>query len=409
MDINESRNRRKKQTGEYFTPEWQVRKMIDKIPEEFWKDPSKTVLEPSCGNGNFVVQVIQKKVECGSTVEQAIKTTYAIDLMEDNVIETRKRVKGIILELGGSKELFPIVDIHIKCADTLKVDMDELFPNSEHEALFNNQPVLMLDFGMEGGGEHIFLEPTKDGLRFRKEFSYMQLDIDDWKTGEEIIPSLKSYWEEFTNNPKWFRYHPRLVHKDCRSMVIQSLQQINLKEITPSESDSVDDWIEVLMEGKYESDTPYKNQCRFHQSQYRSKVLGVWFEEDINILKIEDGKAGLNFYDSFGIRKLVKKIPFRKPFHSNLLRSEHLPYNLFVPLNQDKEFCKQVLNDLLASTFIERIIHDIVIEYAPQPKENYLDDHTSFDVYIEYQHSDGSHVLNDFGSVKSLNNILKMS
>lgn len=127
MNINEERNKRKKQTGEYFTPEWQVRKMINKIPEEVWKDPSKTVLEPSCGDGNFVVQIIQKKVECGSTVAQAIKTTYAIDLMEDNVMETRKRVKGIILELGDSKELFPIVDIHIKCANYLNTNLDELF------------------------------------------------------------------------------------------------------------------------------------------------------------------------------------------------------------------------------------------------------------------------------------------
>lgn len=216
----------------------------------------------------------------------------------------------------------------------------------------------------------------------------MQLDIDDWKTREEFLPSLNSFWEDFTKDLKWYRYHPRFVHKDYRSMVIQSLHGINLIEISAREIDSVDEWIEVLMEGKYSSDSQFKNQCRIHQSRFRANVLGVWFDEDINILKIVDGKSGLNFYDGFGIRKLVKKIQFRKPFHCNLLRSEHLPYNLFIPLDQNKDYGRLVFNDLLGE-IIDRILV-IEIEYAPKPKENYLDDHTSFDTYIQYHHTDGS-------------------
>jgi hypothetical protein len=33
------------------------------------------------------------------------------------------------------------------------------------------------------------------------------------------------------------------------------------------------------------------------------------------------------------------------------------------------------------------------IEYAPKPKENYLNDLTSFDAYIEYTSSDDKNVL----------------
>jgi 2-polyprenyl-3-methyl-5-hydroxy-6-metoxy-1,4-benzoquinol methylase len=127
MDINEERNKRKKQTGEVFTPEWLVKDMINKIPEEVWKDPTKTVLEPACGNGNFVEWIVRKKIECGSTIEQAIDTTYAIDLMEDNVAETKKRVKRLILEFGGSKDLFSILDNHIKQGNTLEVDFNVFF------------------------------------------------------------------------------------------------------------------------------------------------------------------------------------------------------------------------------------------------------------------------------------------
>jgi hypothetical protein len=47
--------------------------------------------------------------------------------MEDNVEETRERIKKLILVNGGSEDLFPIVDRNIKCADSLKANLDELF------------------------------------------------------------------------------------------------------------------------------------------------------------------------------------------------------------------------------------------------------------------------------------------
>jgi len=135
------------------------------------------------------------------------------------------------------------------------------------------------------------------------------------------------------------------------------------------------------------TDNNFKHKCREHQSKFRSEDLEA--DKDIydNMLLDEDGKRGLNFYGGFGIRDLVKEITFRKPFHCNLLRSEHIPYNFFIPLKQNKEFCKQVFNELLDG-IIDSILW-LKIEHAPKPKENYLDDHTAFDAYVEYQHSDG--------------------
>lgn len=127
MDINEKRKLRKKQTAEFFTPLWLAHDMIDKIPDDEWKDPTKTILEPACGDGNFVELCIRKKLQFGSTIKQAVENVYAVDLMEDNVEETKQRVKKLILENGGTEDLFPIVDHNIKCADFLKTNLDELF------------------------------------------------------------------------------------------------------------------------------------------------------------------------------------------------------------------------------------------------------------------------------------------
>jgi hypothetical protein len=60
-------------------------------------------------------------------IKQAVETVYAIDIMPDNVEETKQKVKKLILENGGTENLFYIVDKNIKCSDTLNVDIDNLF------------------------------------------------------------------------------------------------------------------------------------------------------------------------------------------------------------------------------------------------------------------------------------------
>lgn len=47
-------------TGEIFTPPALVNEMLDALPEEFFQDPSKTVLEPSMGDGNFLVALLAR-------------------------------------------------------------------------------------------------------------------------------------------------------------------------------------------------------------------------------------------------------------------------------------------------------------------------------------------------------------
>ena len=102
-----------------------------------------------------------------------------------------------------------------------------------------------------------------------------------------------------------------------------------------------------------------------------------------------DGKKGLNFYSDFEILNAVYERygeKYNKQLYSNLLRSEHIPFNLFIPLKFDLNYAKQVFNKLLNNIITEII--DIKVEYAPEPAERYLNDRTSFDTYISYKHTD---------------------
>lgn len=97
----EERNARRKKTNEIFTPYSIVDKMCNKIPEEDWRDPHKTFLEPCCGSGNFVLVIIFRRINSGIDWQTTLSTLYALDLIEDNVQETRQRVHELLRNISS--------------------------------------------------------------------------------------------------------------------------------------------------------------------------------------------------------------------------------------------------------------------------------------------------------------------
>jgi hypothetical protein len=115
--------------------------------------------------------------------------------------------------------------------------------------------------------------------------------------------------------------------------------------------------------------------------------LRVGFEKYGNRLQRKDGERGLCFYSGFGIFQAVQRHrSYNERLYCDLLRSEHIPFNFFVPFEKDKSFCRQVFDELLNHTI--KSIDEIRIEYAPKDPEKYLNDKTSFDAYIEFTHQD---------------------
>jgi hypothetical protein len=105
---------RVKATGEVFTPTPLVQEMLEQIPTEQFTNPIKTFLDNSCGDGQFLGEVLIRKMENGSTFEQALSTIYGVDLMQDNVDLCRERL------LCGREDLRHVVEQNIYQADALK-------------------------------------------------------------------------------------------------------------------------------------------------------------------------------------------------------------------------------------------------------------------------------------------------
>jgi type I restriction-modification system DNA methylase subunit len=105
---------RVKATGEVFTPTLLVEEILDKMDQQLFTDPTKTFLDPSCGDGQFLASVLYRKLLNDIDFETALSTIYGVDLMQDNVELCRERL------LCGREDLRHIVEQNIVCADALR-------------------------------------------------------------------------------------------------------------------------------------------------------------------------------------------------------------------------------------------------------------------------------------------------
>lgn len=102
-----------KATGEIFTPTVLVQTVLDQLPPILFTDPTKTFLDPSCGDGQLLGEVLIRKVQAGIDLSTALSTLYGVDIMQDNVDLCRQRL------MCGREDLKAIVETNIVCANGL--------------------------------------------------------------------------------------------------------------------------------------------------------------------------------------------------------------------------------------------------------------------------------------------------
>jgi hypothetical protein len=131
--------------GEVFTPSWLVEAMLDLVKPESERIDSR-FLEPACGSGNFLVEVLRRKLVAvqlrfgNSDFERrhfallGLMCIYGIELLPDNIAECRKNLLEVFAEYLGLDEtddlyragLFVLVQnlIHGD-ALTMRTDLDQ--------------------------------------------------------------------------------------------------------------------------------------------------------------------------------------------------------------------------------------------------------------------------------------------
>lgn len=122
--------KRVKEFAEVFTPEFIVRDMCDLIPSEIWERVDSTFLEPACGTGNFIIEILRRKYSTCKNEKDGLKalaSVVGIDIQQDNIEECRRRIMAQFTEhFPNANELTillasGIIKNNIICGDSLKI------------------------------------------------------------------------------------------------------------------------------------------------------------------------------------------------------------------------------------------------------------------------------------------------
>lgn len=142
--------------GEVYTAKKQVTDMVDLVSSEV-SIINTTILEPACGNGNFLAEILSRKQR---TVTQhfkernelelhmltAVSCIYGVDIQKDNVLECRERLYKQIIDYGHGwttlfcKTLQTILSRNIICGDTLSM--------TDH----NGNPLIISEWNIRSNG-----------------------------------------------------------------------------------------------------------------------------------------------------------------------------------------------------------------------------------------------------------------
>lgn len=143
---------------------------------------------------------------------------------------------------------------------------------------------------------------------------------------------------------------------------------------------------------QYERDDKFKAQARSHQSEFRATELKVGFNEYGNRLTEKDAENLLAYYEELGVREILRaRYPkFSQKRDGDLLRSEHIVFNLIAPLAARPDLCIDICNQVFGVKLAS--LDGVDFEYSPQPKSAYLDDATAFDAYIHGRNMAGTEV-----------------
>ncbi len=145
--------------GEVFTPAWMVEAMLDLVKDETERIDSR-FLEPACGNGNFLVQVLRRKLAAvelkysKSNFERqnyallALMCIYGIELLPDNIVECRANLLEIFAEYLNLKESDDLYRAAFQVLSQNLVHGDALSMRTQ-----GNLPITFAEWGYLGKGK----------------------------------------------------------------------------------------------------------------------------------------------------------------------------------------------------------------------------------------------------------------
>lgn len=145
--------------GEVFTPPWLVEAMLDLVKGETERIDAR-FLEPACGSGNFLVQILRRKLAAvelkfgKSDFEKrhyalfGLMCAYGIELLTDNIAECRANMLEVLAEYLNISEAD---DLYRAASYVLSQNLvhGDALTMRDH----NSQPIAFAEWGYLGKGK----------------------------------------------------------------------------------------------------------------------------------------------------------------------------------------------------------------------------------------------------------------
>lgn len=176
---------RVKNYGEVLTGEREVKAMVGLVKDEVEKLKSK-VLEPACGNGNFLVEILDVKMQAvkrasinineAIDIEDyerntfiAVSNIYGIDILKDNVQESIDRMIDVVVEHYMSLNIKITEDFQETLRFVLSKNIvwgDTLARKAKSDNAEEDEPIIFINWEMESLDKNLVrrLEYTLDSM-----------------------------------------------------------------------------------------------------------------------------------------------------------------------------------------------------------------------------------------------------
>lgn len=110
-----------KATAEVFTPDSMVERLVQKVGKDKVVDPGKQIIDPTCGDGQFLAYILYCRLKAGVPLLTALDTLYGIEKQKDNHELCQARLRCGHDNPEG--EVFKTVNRNIVKADALTYHM----------------------------------------------------------------------------------------------------------------------------------------------------------------------------------------------------------------------------------------------------------------------------------------------
>lgn len=146
--------------GEVFTPAWMVEAMLDVVKDETERIDAR-FLEPACGSGNFIVQILRRKLSVvelkygKSDFERrhyallGLMCIYGIELLADNIAECRVNVRDVFAEY---LKLDDTEDLYLAATNVLSQNL--VHGDALTMRAIDGQPITFAEWGYLGKGKY---------------------------------------------------------------------------------------------------------------------------------------------------------------------------------------------------------------------------------------------------------------